>query len=156
MKASACTNASPRSTEPPTAIYVDSGSTDGSAEWARNYGADVVELDMAIPFTAARARNAGLQRMRDMAPTLSFVQFIDGDCELDAGWPREALNFLESHPDVAAVAGRLRERHPERSVYNWLCEREWDGPTGELRACGGIAMMRAAAHRSCRRITTTT
>ena len=42
-------------------VYVDSGSTDGSAQWARDHGADVVELDMSVPFTAARARNAGFQ-----------------------------------------------------------------------------------------------
>ena len=41
-------------------VYVDSGSTDGSdAVRARESGADVIELDMSIPFTAARARNAG-------------------------------------------------------------------------------------------------
>ncbi len=36
-------------------IYVDSGSTDGSVAHARKVGAEVVELDMAQPFTAARA-----------------------------------------------------------------------------------------------------
>jgi GT2 family glycosyltransferase len=126
-------------------VYVDSGSTDGSLAWARGHGVDVVDLDMAMPFTAARARNAGFRRLREIAPELAFVQFIDGDCELDAGWPATALAFLASHGDVGAVAGRLRERFPERSVYNWLCDREWDGPAGEARACGGIAMLRAAA-----------
>ena len=38
-------------------IYVDSGSTDGSADMARDMGAEVIRLDMAQPFTAARARN---------------------------------------------------------------------------------------------------
>lgn len=43
-------------------IYVDSGSTDNSVAEARARGAEVVELDMSIPFTAARARNAGAAR----------------------------------------------------------------------------------------------
>ena len=30
-------------------VYVDSGSTDGSVQWARSHGADVVELDMDRP-----------------------------------------------------------------------------------------------------------
>src|SRR5262245_38760162 len=124
--------------------YVDSGSTDGSAEWAWSYGADVVELDVSIPFTAARARNAGLRRLKQVAPTLAVVQFIDGDCELYASWPQQALTFLTSHRAVAVVTGRLKERSPDRSVYNWLCQCEWDGPSGEQRACGGIAMMRIA------------
>lgn len=130
-----------------TVVYVDSGSSDGSAAWARDFGAEVVELDMRAPFTAARARNAGLKRLREIAPELVFVQFIDGDCELDRDWPRTALAFLHAHADVAAVTGRLRERHPERSVYNWLCQREWESPAGETRACGGIAMMKLSALR---------
>jgi GT2 family glycosyltransferase len=131
-----------------TVIYVDSGSTDRSTQWAREHGVDVIDLDMRVPFTAARARNAGFRRLQSAACGLAYVQFLDGDCELDRSWPQTALSFLDSHPDVAAVIGRLREREPERSVYNWLCDNEWDGPTGEAQACGGIAMIRIAALES--------
>jgi GT2 family glycosyltransferase len=126
-------------------VYVDSGSTDGSARWARANGAHVIELDMGLPFTAARARNAGFKRLQELAPDLTCVQFIDADCELDPTWPQTALSFLHSNDDVALVAGRLRERAPEKSVYNWLCDREWEGRAGETRACGGIVMIRSAA-----------
>jgi GT2 family glycosyltransferase len=126
-------------------VYVDSGSTDGSVEFARGQGAEVVSLDMTLPFTAARARNAGVHRATELMPQLRYVQFVDGDCEVVAGWLERALDFLESHPQVAAVCGRRRERHPERSVYNLLCDREWDTPVGDARACGGDAMMRADA-----------
>jgi GT2 family glycosyltransferase len=126
-------------------IYVDSGSTDGSAQWARGNGVDVVPLDTNIPFTAARARNAGFNRLRKIAPDLAYVQFVDGDCELIAGWGERALSFLASHADVAAVCGRRRERYPNRSIYNWLCDREWDGPAGEVTAMGGDAVVRATA-----------
>lgn len=128
-----------------TVVYVDSGSTDGSAQWARDHGAEVIDLDMNLPFTAARARNAGFRQLREIAPDLGRVQFVDGDCELDEGWPERALSFLDAHADVGAVCGRRRERHPHRSIYNWLCEREWDGPTGEVRFCGGDVMMRTNA-----------
>src|SRR5262245_4001014 len=104
----------------PAVVYVDSSSTDGSPELARHLGAEVVELDMRLPFTAARARNAGFKRLAELAPHMALVQFVDGDCELYPGWPSTALAFLEANPGVAAVAGRLRERHPESSVYNWL------------------------------------
>jgi hypothetical protein len=73
------------------------------------------------------------------------VQFVDGDCELRLDWPKHAVSFLESHADVGAVVGRLREQHPDKSIYNWLCDREWEGPTGEVRSCGGIAMTRVEA-----------
>ena len=126
-------------------VYIDSGSTDGSALWARDQGIDVIILDMGLPFTAARARNAGFQRLREIAPDVSYVQFVDGDCELIDGWVEQAARFLDNHSDVGAVSGRLHERYPDRSIYNWLCDREWDGPTGDVRACGGIVMMRAGA-----------
>lgn len=126
-------------------VYVDSGSTDGSAEWAADFGAELVRLDMSIPFTAARARNAGLDRLLALNPQTQWVQFIDGDCELLPGWLESAWAFLAAHPEVAAVSGRLNERRPEASVYNRLCDIEWDVPVGEVRACGGNAMMRTHA-----------
>jgi len=126
-------------------VYVDSGSTDGSVQWARQHGVDVIELDMSVPFTAARARNAGFRRLREVAPHLGYVQFIDGDCDLDRRWPEQAIAYLDAHADICAVCGRRRERFPEKSVYNWLCDVEWNVPPGEVRAFFGDAMIRATA-----------
>jgi glycosyltransferase involved in cell wall biosynthesis len=126
-------------------VYVDSGSSDGSVEWARRQGVDVVELDRSAPFTAARARNHGFKRLRQLAPQLHYVQFIDGDCELDSDWPSQALRFLENHQECCAVFGRRRERYPDRSIYNRLCDDEWDVPIGAARACGGDVMVRVDA-----------
>lgn len=134
-------------------VYVDSGSTDGSVVAARDVGAQVVELDMSRPFTAARARNEGLAvlGLRPGGETVphsnppEFVQFVDGDCEVQPTWLAAGYAFLRDHPEVAVVSGRLRERHPEASPYNALCDAEWDGPLGENDACGGIAMMRVGA-----------
>jgi GT2 family glycosyltransferase len=127
------------------AVYVDSGSEDGSREVARSLGSDVVELDLSKPFTAARARNAGFRRLRQILPQCELVQFIDGDCELVAGFVDQAIAFLDAHRNVAAVCGRRRERFPERSIYNWLCDIEWDTPIGETKACGGDLLIRADA-----------
>lgn len=126
-------------------IYVDSGSSDGSVEWARNAGAEVVELDRAIPFTAARARNRGFWRLREAKPHIKYVQFIDGDSELDQKWPSHALRFLEDHSECGAVFGRRRERYSLLSIYNRLCDNEWNGPVGETRAFGGDVMIRVEA-----------
>ena len=123
-------------------VYVDSGSTDASVTMARELGAHVNELDMSVPFTAARARNTGWRRVRELAPELRLVQFVDGDCAVVEGWLAQAQFFLDSHADVAAVCGRRRERHPEHSVYNLLCDLEWDTPPGETKACGGDVMLR--------------
>jgi GT2 family glycosyltransferase len=125
-------------------VYVDSGSTDGSAAAARAAGAEVVELDLTQPFTAARARNAGLAVLRQGALP-DWVHFVDGDCEVQPGWIDTARRFLETHPRAAVACGRRRERFPEASVYNRLCDAEWDTPVGEALACGGDALMRRAA-----------
>jgi GT2 family glycosyltransferase len=125
-----------------TVVYVDSASTDGSMALAASLGADAVALDMSIPFTAARARNAGFKRLLELNQQVELVQFVDGDCELIGGWLERAQDFLRQHPEVGCLCGRLRERHPERSVYNRLCEVEWTRPAGETDACGGIFMVR--------------
>ena len=126
-------------------IYVDSGSTDGSVEAAKAVGAEVVELDMSKPFTAARARNAGLERLARINPAGTYVQFLDGDCALRDGWTSTALKELEANPDLAVVCGRRRERFPEASIWNRLTDVEWDTPVGDAIACGGDALMRRAA-----------
>ena len=126
-------------------VYVDSGSTDGSADAARAAGVDVVALDMSQPFTAARARNTGYARVRELAPEGTYVQFIDGDCELDAGWLPAARAALEAEPDLAVVCGRRREKFPGASLWNRMIDAEWDSPVGEAKACGGDALMRRAA-----------
>lgn len=126
-------------------VYVDSGSTDDSVAAARTAGAEVVELDTSTPFSAARARNEGWRRVRDLSPGVSFVQFVDGDCEVAPGWLEAAAAHLTERPEVAVVFGRRRERDPEASIYNRLCDLEWDTPIGEAESCGGDAMMRLSA-----------
>jgi len=126
-------------------VYVDSGSTDGSVEVAQSMGAEVLKLNMDAPFTAARARNAGLRRLLVLHPQTRFVQFVDGDCEVVSGWIEAASKYLMSQPDCAVVCGRRRERHPTRSIYNHMCDLEWDTPTGDTLSCGGDALMRTDA-----------
>ena len=126
-------------------VYVDSGSTDGSIAAAQAAGVEVVLLDHDTPFTAARARNAGLARLVARSEPTDYVQFIDGDCMLRDGWIAAAKAFLDANPQVAVVCGRRRERFPEASLYNAMIDREWAAMPGESRACGGDAMMRVAA-----------
>lgn len=129
----------------PATVYVDSGSTDGSSRMAAEMGAVVVDLDMSQPFTAARARNTGFRNLLQRFPDVSLVQFVDGDCEVVSGWMEAANRFLTEHPTYAVVCGRRRERYPEHSIYNAMCDREWDTPLGDTLACGGDAMMRVDA-----------
>lgn len=126
-------------------IYVDSGSTDGSLAAAHDLGTEVIELDTTLPFTAARARNAGLAALDD---DTDYVQMVDGDCAIRSDWLEHARTFLDAHPKAAVACGRRRERYPEASIYNRLADAEWDTELGQTKACGGDALMRFSALRA--------
>jgi GT2 family glycosyltransferase len=128
-------------------VYVDSASTDGSVERARAAGVDVIQIDLARPFTAGRARNEGFARLLALSPEVEFVQFVDGDCEVRDGWMEAAVAELQRDASVVSVCGRREERHPDASVYNRLCDIEWNTPIGDAEATGGDFMIRAAAFR---------
>ena len=129
------------------AVYVDSGSSDDSVAFARSRQVTVVELDMSRGFTAARARNAGWRALAAQGITAEMVQFADGDCELDPNWIATARAALLAEPGLAVVFGRRRERYPDASLYNRLCDQEWNVPVGLVNACGGDALIRFAALR---------
>lgn len=127
-------------------VYVDSGSTDSSIAEAEKIGAEVLEIDLSVPFTAARARNAGYARALEVFPETEFIQFLDGDCELADGWVDAALAALDADPKLAAVCGRRREKFPEATRWNGMIDAEWGAaPPGPTKACGGDALIRLAA-----------
>lgn len=127
------------------AVYVDSGSTDNSVAFAKEAGVHIVHLSTDQGFTAARARNAGWRALLDRHPNLRFIQFLDGDCTLDPEWLPNALVGIEKVDKIAVVFGRLKERFPEKSIYNAICDREWNVAVGKVRACGGNALIRVDA-----------
>jgi GT2 family glycosyltransferase len=129
-----------------TVVYVDSGSLDGSAAFARSLGCRVVELDP--PFSAARARNEGFAFAMTVDPNVAFVQFVDGDCVLVDGWLEHGIVALNERTDVGVVCGHVREIHPQASVYNRLFDLEWRHKPGEIDSCGGIFMVRPAVFKT--------
>lgn len=137
----ACLSSLPRDV---SVVYVDSGSTDGSVALARAQGVTVIELDTRSRFTAARARNAGLGWMAAQAVPPDYVQMVDGDCTIAPDWLGRGAAVLSGDPGVVAVFGRLRERFPDRSLYNRLCDDEWNVPVGMADACGGNVLWRLA------------
>lgn len=128
-------------------VYVDSGSTDGSVAFARSCHVHVTELDMSIPFTAARARNVGWRTVAAINPELVYIQFLDGDCELSQDWLDRAISAMTANEKLAAVFGRRRELYPDLTIYNRMCDDEWDTPLGISDSCGGDALFRLAALR---------
>jgi len=128
-------------------IYVDSGSSDNSLQEAEQRGVICLSLDITLPFTAARARNAGANYLIQHYPDLGAIQFIDGDCEINSDWLQKGRDFLVENSKYSVVCGRVKERFPERSVYNALCDIEWDAPQGDALSCGGIALIRIIAFK---------
>ncbi len=134
-----------------SAIYVDSGSADASVRITRESGTDVVELDPARPFTAARARNEGLDRLTAARPELAYVMFLDGDCRLDAAFPAIAAATLDTNRDCAVVVGHLSEEQVVPSVYTRLSAIEWSssiGVIGDFGNLGGIMLARISDVRA--------
>jgi GT2 family glycosyltransferase len=130
-------------------VYVDSGSDDASVAAARARGAEVVELDLSTPFTAARARNAGWRRLLELEPDVAQVLFLDGDCELAEGFLTAAAATLRAAADVVAVCGWRRERAPQQSPWNAICDIEWQGGgVGTVRTFGGDVLLRVDALRA--------
>lgn len=131
--------------DPDSAVYVDSGSTDDSVAFATQLGVTVVELDTTAGFTAARARNAGWRALVARNKALAYIQFVDGDCEMMPDWITAAATALDREAPLAVVFGRRRERFPEASLFNRMCDEEWNVPIGLVNACGGDAMFRLEA-----------
>jgi len=128
----------------PHIVYVDSGSTDDSVAFAESLGVLVVALDTSQPFTAARARNAGFEKLAAAHSDVEFVMFIDGDCELAPAFPKAAVERLKTGKEIGILTGRCREARRDATIYNKLCDFEWDAPLGDIGACGGIFMVRRA------------
>lgn len=132
----------------PFVVYADSGSTDGSCAVAKELGVAVVVLSPDRPFSAARGRNEGAKRLLTLHPDCEAIQFVDGDCILQTGWIDHGAAELARRPDAAVVCGRRFEAHPSASLYNAMCDREWDTPVGRSDACGGDFIVRTAAWNS--------
>jgi GT2 family glycosyltransferase len=123
-------------------VYVDSGSVDGSPEYAASVGCRVVLLDPVQPFSAARARNEGFAAAVERWPNVGLIQFLDGDCDLMPEWLEQGADALKERGDVGIVCGNVREVHPEASIYNRLCDLEWQHVPGDILTSGGRFLIR--------------
>jgi cellulose synthase/poly-beta-1,6-N-acetylglucosamine synthase-like glycosyltransferase len=116
-------------------IYVDSDSTDGSVDMARQLGARVISFTTG-PFTAARGRNAGWRSARG-----EFVLFLDGDTVLDRSFIEGEIHRF-ADPNLAAVFGQRRESNPGASVYNRVLDFDWNPVPGPSLYFGGDTLVR--------------
>ncbi len=118
-------------------IYVDSNSTDNSAEVAEAHSAMVIPLKLDRP-TAAAARNAGW-----IVAQGEIVLFLDGDTVLHPRFVKDSLSAFND-TSVAVVWGHRRETMATKSIYNRVLDLDWIYPPGDAAFCGGDALFRRA------------
>ncbi|UJP04877.1 MAG: glycosyltransferase [Nitrosomonas sp.] len=83
-------------------ILVDSLSSDRTVDIARHYPVRIVQFSKKNDCGCASAAQLGYQFAKG-----EFLYLLDGDMVLQPGFLAQALDYLESHPDVAGVAGKL-------------------------------------------------
>lgn len=85
-------------------ILVDSNSTDRTVEYATEYPITVLRIPSDDLTTPSAGRYVGTQ-----AASGETLLFVDGDMTLTETWLPLAVDYLETHDDVAAVEGHLNE-----------------------------------------------
>ncbi len=119
--------------------YADGGSSDSSLEVAHSHpGVTPIALRPEHP-APGLGRNAGWRK-----GSSPLVQFLDSDTLLDPGWLKKGAAAM-TRSEIGAVMGLRSEMHPEKSVYNWIGDLEWNGPAGDADCFGGDVMVRREA-----------
>ncbi len=85
-------------------VVVDSCSEDDTVARARSFPVRLVELRRDAPLSAALGRLVGQQLTRSR-----YLLFVDGDTAIDAAWVQCGVKYLEEHPRIAGVGGKLPE-----------------------------------------------
>lgn len=95
-------------------MVIDDGSTDGTADYVAAQFPDV-ELVRVQAFGLSAARNTGAQLAKS-----DILAYTDDDCEPDRDWLHRVYDFLQEHPDYAAVGGpnlpQIPKHHREAVV----------------------------------------
>lgn len=115
-------------------IYVDGGSQDDSIIIARRANVDKI-LGGEKRRGAAENRNLGSKAAKGR-----YLQFVDGDMVMYPDWPTQAVAFLTTHEDSAAVCGRIKETN--QSAFYQALQIDWSEKEGPITTCGGSAMWR--------------
>jgi len=123
-------------------VLVDSCSSDRTVERARQQPVRLIELRADAPLSPALGRLVGQEATRSR-----YILFVDGDTAIEAAWVATALEYLEAHPDVAAVDGKLPEIYYEDGRVVGGCADVFGagGTPAEVEGLGGNAIYRRAA-----------
>jgi glycosyltransferase involved in cell wall biosynthesis len=122
-------------------ILADSASADRTVEIARRHPIKIVQMTRVEDRSCGAGAQLGYQYSKGR-----YVWLVDGDMEMKPGFLAAAIQFLESHPDVAGVGGMLTEHetsnleYVKRSAHEYSTRR----PGLVTRLDGGGVYRRAA------------
>ncbi len=124
-------------------FYVDGGSSDKSLEIAAAFSdVKVIRLNTHFP-TPGLARNKGWREGKS-----PWVQFLDSDTILQLDWFEKAYPYFTA-VEVVGIRGNRNERYPERSIFNWIADQEWNDKSVDSPAFGGdILFARTALEKA--------
>lgn len=119
-------------------ILADSGSTDRTVDIARQYPVHIVQL--ANP--SERSCGAGAQLAFQFAQG-DYFYLLDGDMVIDPDFLSAGIAYLETHPDVAAVGGRVREMVTDGQEFQIRARSvaqnsNWQPGIVDRLDCGGL------------------
>ncbi|MDR2086150.1 MAG: glycosyltransferase family 2 protein [Dysgonamonadaceae bacterium] len=99
-------------------IVADNGSTDGSPAFLAEHYPDIRCLAFDKNYGFAEGYNRALASLEH-----EYAVLLNSDIEVSAGWLRLAVDYLDTHPDVAAL-------QPKILAYNDRSSFEYAGAAG--------------------------
>ncbi len=120
-------------------IFVDSHSTDRTAEIVSGYGIKVLALSPGLRLSPSAGRYAGSQ-----AATGEYILFLDADTLIYKGFLPQAIKFIESDARLAGVNGRIDDLNEAGESILELDER-FDEPADVKWLRGPACFYRRAA-----------
>ena len=122
-------------------LLVDSLSRDRTVAIARQFGVRIVQFVSTDDRNCGAALQLGYQYARGR-----YLYVLDGDMTLEPGFIAQALAYLEAHPGVAGVGGRLIDT-AVRTVADKMRVQQYASlaPERDVTALGGGGLYRGAA-----------
>ncbi|MDD5277472.1 MAG: glycosyltransferase family 2 protein [Methylovulum sp.] len=119
-------------------ILADSLSADTTLEKARHYPIKIVQLENANDRSCGIGPQLGFQYAQG-----DYVYILDGDMEMEPDFLPAAIARLEANPQLAGVAGSVKEMCVENLVFKKRAQKAFKyGNVGHL-AMGGLYKRKA-------------
>jgi GT2 family glycosyltransferase len=93
-------------------VLADSCSSDRTVELAQAFPIRIVQLLNPAERSCGVGAQLGFEHCSG-----EYVYVVDGDMQMNEDFLERALDFLQRHPDIAGVAGRVVERNTESLEY---------------------------------------